>query len=86
MRDEADLREESCGGGGGGLNSKRQKRMLDWRMDPEQSRSDFVIEVAEISSKDGENEGGIGGASHEVFDTSDGFWPHQRTSVVHFIV
>jgi len=26
-------------------NSKRQRRLLDWRMDPEESRSDFIIEI-----------------------------------------
>jgi len=38
--------DNETSGGGGSRSSKRQCLMLDWRMDPEESRSDFVIEIA----------------------------------------
>jgi len=50
MSDESALHEAPrwCGS----LNSRRQRRVLDWRMDPEESRSDFVMEIVSSSNDD----------------------------------
>jgi len=45
-------------------NSKRQRRLLNWRMDPDESHSDFIIEIAAAVSEQG-------GAEDSCNDTKD---------------